>query len=189
MKRIEDVFYELPYLETERLILRKISIDDREDMFNYASDPEVSRYTAWSEHKILNETEEFILKIISEYENRRGMTWGIVCKDNMKFIGTCGFMRWSPGQAIGELGYALSRAYWNNGYMTEAVKRLIVFGYEQMDLNRIEARCIVDNVGSAKVMVNSGMKFEGILRQQLYVKGHFHDIKIHSMVKSDMLRR
>lgn len=91
-------------------------------------------------------------------------------KTSNKCIGTVGFVSWDIKNARAELGNALSRACWNRGYMTEAVKAVIGFGFEKMGLVRIEARCNPDNIGSSRVMEKEGMTFEGILRKQLLSK-------------------
>ena len=147
------------------------------------SEVDVSEYTTWNEHKSLEDTRDFLKTIITAYKNEKGMTWGIEDKKNGRLIGTCGFVTWIPELKRAEIGYALSKEYWNNGYMTEVFKKLILFGFTNMELVRIEARCKVENIGSAKVMEKAGMKFEGILRKHLICKGQFYDVKIHSIVK------
>lgn len=177
---------EIKKIETERLILRKLCLNDANHMFQYTSNPEVSKYTTWHEHKSLEDTTSFLKRILTDYENQKGMTWGIENKENGKLIGTCDFVTWIPELKRAEIGYALSREYWNKGYMTEVVKALILFGFTEMELVRIEAKCRVENIGSAKVMEKSGMKFEGILRKYLLSKGQFYDVKMHSIIKEEL---
>lgn len=183
--KIEDIFYDIPKLETDRLMLRKLCINDANDMFQYTSNPAVSKYTTWHEHKSLEDTRSFLRRIITTYENRKGMTWGIENKENGKLIGTCDFVTWVPELKRAEIGYALSKDYWNKGYMTEVVKTLILFGFTNMELVRIEAKCRVENIGSARVMEKAGMNFEGILRKYLLSKDQFYDVKMHSVVKEE----
>lgn len=71
------------------------------------------------------------------------------------------------------------------GLVTEAVKEVIKHGFEKMNLNRIYARCFVENIGSQKVLEKVGMKFEGILREQLFIKGAFRDMKIYSILRKE----
>jgi ribosomal-protein-alanine N-acetyltransferase len=84
-----------------------------------------------------------------------------------------------------EIGYALSRRYWGEGYMSEAVNAVIEFGFREMLLNRIMARCEVNNIASARVMEKVGMQLEGILRQHLFVKGRYWDLKIYSILREE----
>jgi ribosomal-protein-alanine N-acetyltransferase len=162
--KIEDIFGNLPVLETERMILRPITMDDAEDMYAYGSDPEVTRYVTWHAHQSIEETQQFISFLLGKYEEGAVSQWGIEHKESGRLIGTMGFINW------------------NRGYTSEAMKAIIDFGWNQMKLVRIEARCMPDNINSARVMEKVGMQYEGLMRKNLYVKGRFHDAKIYAIV-------
>lgn len=183
--KIEDVFGDLQKIETERLILRKMTLDDAQDVFEYGSDSEITNYVTWDAHKSIEDSQNFLKSVIQKYEKKEVSEWGIVFKENKKFIGTCGYMWWHIGCARAEMGYALSRKYWDKGLMTEAVKETIKFGFDKMKLNRIEARCMIGNVASEKVMKKVGMTFEGIMREQMYAKGVFRDLKMYSILRRE----
>ncbi|MEG4146751.1 GNAT family protein [Microcoleus sp. Pol12B5] len=180
-----DILAHLPTIETERLLLRKITLNDATDMFEYACNPEVSEYTMWSTHTSIEDTKYFLKSITKMYKKRELVDWGIVHKAEKKFIGTCGFVEWSMTHSRAEIGYALSRRYWGEGYMSEAVNAVIEFGFREMFLNRIVARCEVNNIASARVMEKVGMQLEGILRQQLFVKGRYWDLKLYSILREE----
>lgn len=180
-----DILANLPSIETERLLLRKITLNDASDMFEYASNPEVSEYTMWSTHTSIEDTKYFLKSLTKMYKRRELVDWGIVHKAEKKFIGTCGFVEWSMTHSRAEIGYALSARYWREGYMSEAVNAIIEFGFREMLLNRIVGRCEVNNIASARVMEKVGMQLEGILRQQLFVKGRYWDLKIYSILRED----
>lgn len=182
---IEYIFRSLPKLETERLILRKMTLDDAQDMFEYASDPEETKYTLWDYHKSIEDSVNFLKSAIQRYENMEVSEWGVVYKENNKFIGTCGYGWWRPAHNRAEIGYALSRKYWDRGLMTEAVKEAIKFGFEQMQLNRIEGTCFVENFASQRVLEKVGMTFEGILREQLLVKGIYRNLRLYSILRKE----
>ena len=182
---IADIFGDLPVLGTKRLILRKMRLDDAHDVFEYASDPEVANYVTWDAHENIEDSRRFLQSIIQHYENKEVASWGVVFRDNNKFIGTCGFMWWLPGDARAEIGYAMSRQYWGKGLMTEAVREVISFGFERMMLNRIEAQCMAQNIGSERVMQKNGMTIEGIRREATFRKGAYHDLKIYSILKKE----
>ena len=186
--KIEDIFRDLPTIKTERLVLRKLTQDDAQDVFEYASDPEVPKYSTWSVHQSIEDTKEFLNAVIEEYVNHEIAPWGIVHKADKKVIGTCGFVNWILDDDRAEIGYALSRKYWGQGYMPEAVREAIDFGFRKMQLNRIEARCKVENTASARVMEKVGMKFEGILREHMFVKGKYHDLKIYSILRKEWVK-
>jgi len=84
-----------------------------------------------------------------------------------------------------EIAYALARQHWNEGYTTEAVRAIIAFGYRTMRLNRIEARCDIPNIASARVMEKAGMKFECVLRQHMFVKNVDVDLKMYSILRDE----
>ncbi|MGQ0549721.1 MAG: GNAT family N-acetyltransferase, partial [Armatimonadota bacterium] len=160
---VEGVFGDLPVLQTQRLRLRRLRVDDAGDVFEYASDPEVSRYTTWEAHKTLEDSRAFLISVIEHYNTFQVAPWGMEHKGEGKLVGTCGFVSWNLRHRRAEIAYALARPYWNKGYTTEAVRAVMAFGFGAMRLNRIEARCDIPNIGSARVMEKAGMKFEGIL--------------------------
>jgi len=179
------MFYQ-PILETSRLILKKISSEDAEDMFEYASDPEVTKYlSSWEYHKNIEDSLKFINLLLSRYEKGNPSDWGVYLKENGKLIGTCGFSFIDEKNMVGEVGYVLGRKYWNKGIMTEAVRKVIEFGFEKLNLNRIQARCKVENIASERVMQKVGMKFEGVLREAVFAKGRFWDMKMYSILKRE----
>jgi len=182
---IHDIFSNLPTIETERIILRKMSLNDAKDMFEYAQDSEVSKYTGWYTHNSIQDTKLFLQYTINNYKNNHISNWGIVHKAEEKFIGTAGFIDWNIEHSRAEIGYTLSGKYWRKGYMTEVVNAIIYFGFTTMMLNRIEAKCVIENIASARVMEKVGMKYEGILRQCMFVKGKYRDLKIYSILKEE----
>lgn len=181
----QDIFRNLKTLETERLILRKMTLEDAEDMFEYASDPDVAKYTTWDAHQSIKDSRLFLKIVVERYKNRQITDWGIVHKGDEKLIGTCGFAECHLFHSRAEIGYALSRKYWSQGYMSEAVTAIIKLGFQTMNLNRIEARCDVENIASARVMEKVGMQFEGTLRQHIFTKGKYCDLKIYSILRQD----
>ncbi|MBE9917786.1 GNAT family N-acetyltransferase [Paenibacillus donghaensis] len=177
-----------PAMETERLILRKLTANDVGDVFDYCSDEEVPRYASWYPHQTLEESKQFVDHVIRLYEENSVAPWGIEDKETGKIIGTVGFVYWHPKQARAELAYALGRAHWNKGLMSEAAGRVMQYGFEAMKLVRIEARCLLPNIGSSRVMEKCGMEFEGILRKHIFVKGKFEDLKLYSMIHDGNLK-
>ena len=186
-------------LETERLLLRRMRMEDIPDVFEYASDPEVARFTTWEAHKSISDSEQFVTWVVNAYANPHGegwaargyanpesssFTWGIVLKESGKLIGTIGISV-NHRDARAEIGYAIGRPCWGRGLTTEAVQVVIKYAFEELGLNRIEARCDPENIGSARVMEKSGMTFEGVLRAQMFVKGRYDDLKIYSILRRE----
>jgi ribosomal-protein-alanine N-acetyltransferase len=184
-----SVFSNLPELETERLLLRKMRLDDAEALFAYASDPEVTRYVPWDTHRSMEDSESFLGFATEGYERGDFGGWGVVLKDDGVFIGTCGIdVGYAPEHARAELGYVLSRKHWGKGLMPEAVRAVIRFSFGRMGLNRVEARCIAENTASARVMEKAGMTYEGTLREREFIKGAYRDMKLYSILRREYRR-
>ena len=180
---VREVLKDLPTLETERLILRKMVLNDAEAVFAYASNSEVSRYTLWETHRSIEDSRAFLEFATQKYENGGEPDWGIVYRGNGCLVGACGLVNWEAEHARAEVGFVLSREYWGRGLMSEAVRAILRFGFERMNLNRIEARCIAENAASARVMEKAGMVYEGTLHQREYIKGAYRDIKLYAILK------
>ncbi|HEY0072589.1 MAG TPA: GNAT family protein [Abditibacteriaceae bacterium] len=185
-----------PPLETARLLLRAARPADDAALFDYARDPEVARFTTWEPHVCLTDAQQFLARVLDDYRVGKIGYWAIEHQGDQKLIGAVGLAgklvsAETPPQFIharAELAYVLARPYWNQGLMTEAAREVLQFGFAQWNLNRIEARCLVENIASARVMEKLGMNFEGTLRQQMHIKGVFRDVKIYAVLKSDWQR-
>jgi ribosomal-protein-alanine N-acetyltransferase len=185
---IKDIYGDLPKLETERLILRKLTLEDADDMFEYGSDDEVSKYVTWDTHQSLSATKEFIEYILGLYDEGKVAPWGIELKESRKLIGTIDFVSWQVRHHTAEIGYVLSKKHWGKGITTEAANEIIRFGFNEMELVRIQARCFLENAGSERVMEKAGMSFEGIIRKGMFVKGKHQDLKMYSLLKEEFVR-
>jgi len=185
--KIADVFSNLPDISTARLLLRKLKLEDAKDMFEYASDPEVTKDLAWPTHSSIDNAQTFIKKVLSKYADNDVSEWGVTLKDSGKLIGTCGFLWWRPEHAKAEIGYAISRQYWGRGLMTEAVGAVMNFAFSRMKLHRLEAQCTDTNIASEKVLIKCGMKFEGIHRDVVYEKGGFRSLKSYAILADEFL--
>jgi [ribosomal protein S5]-alanine N-acetyltransferase len=184
------VFADLPELETQRLLLRRMRLDDAEAMFAYASDPEVTRYVLFETHRSVEDSESFLRLATEGYERGDFGGWGVVLKDSGAFVGTCGMdVGYAPEHARAELGYVLSREHWGRGLMPEAVRAVIRFGFRRVGLNRIQARCIAENAASARVMEKAGMTYEGTLRESEFIKGAYRDMKLYSILRREFIAR
>lgn len=185
MQFYTGIFSCLPRLETDRLILRPLQMDDAKDMYAYARDPEVSRHVLWDAHKSIWETRHFLRFARNQY--RRGFpgSFAMELKESGRMIGTIGFMWVNPDYKSAEVGYSLSRDYWNRGLMTEALEATLRFGFEELKLNRIEAQHDTENPASGKVMAHCGMQFEGVMRSRVMNKGVFRDVAVYAILKND----
>ncbi len=174
---------ELCDLHTERLLLRKLLPRDAEDMFLYASRPDVTRYLLWREHPDLFYTRRYISYVIGKYRSGEFFDYAIVEHESGRMIGTCGFARIDRQNRAGEIGYVINPTYQNRGYATEAACAVIKFGFSVLDLRRIEARYMEENQRSARVMQKCGMHFEGILHAAMCIKGNQENIGIYAITR------
>jgi len=184
-ERAYDIFKNLPILETGRLRLRKLSMRDAGDVFAYASVPEVAEHVTWEYHRNISDSMHYLRFITQQYQDGIPSPWGIIHKELGKLIGTIGYHVWSLPNGFGEVGYALSRDFWNKGYTTEAFEEVIKFGFERLKLNRVEATCKLANTASEKVMLKCGLSYEGILRKRLFAKSEYHDLKLYSLLRNE----
>lgn len=183
---VVDVFADLPALETERLILRRVTPNDVAAVFAYASDPQVSRYTTWEPHDSPEASRAFVDSLLVHYAAGEVANWVLALKgDDRRVVGTCGFVYWNTRHHRAEVAYALARPLWGRGLMTEAIRRVRDFGFDVMGCNRLEARCLSENRASARVMEKVGMTFEGVLREQMYVKGAYRDLRLYSLLRRE----
>lgn len=182
---ITRLFSHIPPLETERLILRDMRRSDAKDMFEYSSNPKTTQYLLWDVHEDLDYTKLFISSVIAKYKTGGYNDWAIVYKDNGKMIGTCGFTRIDAENRVAEVGYVINPKYWNMGIATEAVKKVVAFAFDTLNMHRVEAKFMLGNDASLAVMKKVGMKLEGYQRDAMYVKGKYRTIGISSVLKNE----
>lgn len=185
MQTFLEIFGQLPTMVTDRLILRPVRMSDAQDLFEYSSDPEVARHVLWDAHRSIHQTRAYIRYLLRQYRNAAPGTFVIAARSSGKVIGTIGFMWVQPENRSAEVGYSLSRAYWNQGIMTEALRAVLEFGFRKLNLNRIEAQHEFDNPASGHVMRNAGMRHEGTLRQRIYNKGRYADVDLYAVLRQD----
>lgn len=175
-------FEQHPVLETERLLLRPITMDDAPDVFDYASDPESNKYMPWDTHQTIADTIAYLETIPKNYVARERLGFAITLKPDGKYIGACDFHTISEKHHRVMLGYVLNRKYWGNGYMTEAVREMIRFAFEEMGMHRVAATCDADNIRSSNVMERCGMTLEGVFKDYEVRRGQFIDTKSYSII-------
>lgn len=185
MQFYQTVFSSLPVLATPRLRLRPLSMRDEKDMFRYASDPAVSRHVLWDTHESPRETRAFLRAAIRQYRTGAPASFAIERLSDRRMIGTIGFMWLNTDHRSAEVGYSLARDCWNQGYCTEALRAVLRFGFDTLRLNRIEAQHETDNPASGRVMEKAGMRCEGTLRQRVFNKGRYSDVKLYAALRRD----
>jgi ribosomal-protein-alanine N-acetyltransferase len=154
-------------------------------MYEYACRPETSRYLLWSPHPYYSYTAELTRFLQKEYAEGRFFDFAVIWKENMKMIGTAGFTSIDEKNRCIEVGYVLNPDYWGKGIATEALTAIMNFAFCELEANRVEAKYMVGNEVSLRVMEKCGMTHEGILRGKLLVKGKFRDVGLCSILKDE----
>lgn len=184
---LQGIFNQFPTIKTKRLLLRKITNKDLPMLFELFSNPNVTKYyniTTLVEEK---EAEEFLRFYQEIFNQKKGIRWGLSLLDEPdKLIGTCGYNFFKMyGRA--NLGYDLHPDYWSQGLMAEALRKIITFGFNGLQINRVEATVMLDNLASRKLLGKLFFQKEGILRSYGYWKGAYHDLYIYSFLKKEYL--
>ena len=175
-------------LETDHLILRSFKIEDAEDMFlNWASDYEVAKFLSWQTHETPEVTKQILSSWIKAYERPDTYNWCIILKEYDKAIGHISVVELNDKNQRCSIGYCIGKAFWNKGLMTESLKAVIEFLFNEVGMNRIQAKHDTDNPASGEVMKKAGMKYEGTLHQYRKRKdGTFGNSSIYAIIKDEM---
>ncbi|MBB6024318.1 ribosomal-protein-alanine N-acetyltransferase [Paenibacillus sp. JGP012] len=178
-------FEHFPQLDTERFRLRAADAGDSLDLLTLYSDPTVVKYMPFtpfeSEQDALDEM-GWYAKIFKEHS---GLRWMIEDKVKRRVIGTCGYLGYEAPHHRAEIGYDLLSSCWGKGIMTEVACAVLDFGFNQMQLNKIEAKVDPGNEASVRLLHKLGFQQEGLLRQHEFEKGRYVDLAIFSKLQSD----
>jgi ribosomal-protein-alanine N-acetyltransferase len=186
MSNIDLLFSNPPIFETERLILRRLELKDAEDYYLFASDPLITTHTKWSHHVEITETVQYLESVNEKINLRQSYHWAIVNKENKKVVGRVSLFKFDRSNDNCEIGFGIARDYWNKGIITEATNRILEYAFKELNLNRVDARCNEENFGSERVMQKIGMKYEGLIREQLKIRGEYKNQKLYSLIKGDL---
>ncbi len=182
-KKNLKIFKDLPTIRSKRIVLRKISINDLSDVYEYASNPEVSRYLLWYPHKTLSYTRQYLEYLEKLYKKEKFYDWGIeLCG---KMIGTVGFSSFNLKTNSAEIGYVLNPEFWGKGIVAEAIFEILKFAFGNLDLSRVEAVFLPDNTQSRRVLEKCNFKYRG--KKLFLVKGEYRYVDIFSISKEEFV--
>jgi len=176
-------------LKTERLILRRFAPGDGADLFEYLSDEETVRFEPYG---------AFTREQAGAEAARRagdGAFWAVCLRDSQKLIGNVYFCLQPPEQfRTWEIGYVFNRGFCGNGYATEAVRRVMRHGFEDLGVHRIEAHCNPENERSWKLLERAGLRREGHFPKKAFFKRdasgrpHWHDAYAYGLLDEEWAR-
>lgn len=154
-------------------------------MFDIHTDPDVMRYYGVKPYDTLEKSKKHLDWLTKLHREEIGLRWIITLKDEDTCIGDVGFYDWEKKHSRAEIGYILGKQYWGKGIMTEAIKIALDYGFNEMNLNRIQALIDPRNNASKRVAEKHGFQYEGTFRDYEYEYGDFIDLNMYSVLKRE----
>ncbi|MDE6274664.1 MAG: GNAT family N-acetyltransferase [Clostridiales bacterium] len=176
-------------IQTERLTLRPFRVSDAEEMFcGWANDGEVTRFLTWTPHGSIEETRAFLLASEEGYKRADYYHWALEYEGGA--IGDICVSSVDTHSQSGMLGYCMAKKFWGQGFMTETLKAVLKFCFEEVGFHRIYSVHSAQNPASGRVMEKCGLKYEGTLRDgfKLHSTGEWTDIDVRAILKEDYLK-
>ncbi|HKX55904.1 MAG TPA: GNAT family N-acetyltransferase [Xanthomonadales bacterium] len=173
---------QVPQLETERLLIRRLRIEDTAAMLAILSDPETVRYWGRPAMTELQQAEAYTRENLRWMKDGHCLYWAIEEKASGQMIGTCTLFKLDINNRRGEIGYLLNRAYWHRGLMSEVLKSVIDYAFRELQLHRLEADTDPENAASIRLLENFGFQREGLFRDRWRVDGRWCDSLMMGLV-------
>lgn len=177
-------------IETARLILRRIAMEDVQDAFeNWMGDERVTEFLRWPTHKSARVSERIVKEWIAGYEKADFYQWVIVPKEMGKPIGTISVVAMDEQTEKVHIGYCIGSKWWHQGYTSEALAAIIPFFFEEVGVNRIETQHDPNNPNSGRVMKKCGLIYEGTLRKADWSNKGIVDACMYGLLAEDYFRK
>ena len=179
-----------PAIQTARLTFRDFTVEDFDAVHEYASDPVVTRYTAFGPNTV-EQTIGFLQLVSGEssQEDRANYSFALVHKQTNRLIGSCGLMRSSMSGPQYGFGYVLHKDWWRQGLASEATAALIKFGFGELRAHRLWAHVFLGNTASERVLQKLGLRYEGCALKAFFVRETWFDVQTFAMLRSEWERR
>ena len=172
-------FDPFPVLETDRLLLRKITLEDAEDIFLLRTKEAAMKYIKKPKLRSIYDA----IELINVMNNPDRIQFGITLKNENRIIGTIGYHRIVNEHYRAEIGYMLDPAHWNTGLMSEAITKVMSFGFTEVKLHSIEAIIDPKNTVSRKILQKFNFNKEAYFKENFFFEGEFYDSEVYSLVK------
>ncbi|MFD1412463.1 GNAT family N-acetyltransferase [Oceanobacillus jeddahense] len=169
-------------IETERLLLRPYHISDISTVQKIADDKAIAETTFIPYPYTTEKVGDWINSHSTLLKNGDAYPFAVVVKDENQLIGTM-TIRIDKVHNKGELAYWIGKDFWGKGFATEASKRILDFGFNELNLNRIWAPVMKKNIASAKVMRKIGLSYEGTLKEDVFRMGNYEDVEVYGILK------
>lgn len=183
-------FDDFPVLETERLHLRRMTMDDAGFYLKHFSDPSIVSMSAVEAPKDMEaaiaELREYCVDI---FTSDSGIRWGITLRNDPNLIGTLGFYKWVKNARHAEIGYDLDATHRRLGIMTEALTAVLDYMFNEVELNRVQALTDPTNTPSVRLLDKLGFRQEGVLRDHTYFRGKYLNDLLFSLLRREWDKR
>jgi ribosomal-protein-alanine N-acetyltransferase len=179
----------LPTITAERIALRGLSEGDVRALYAIFSEPDVMRYWSSLPLEDMAEASKLLAHIQDGFRRRALFQWGVARRADDRVIGTCTLFHPDPDNRRAELGYALAREHWGNGYMQEALTALFNYAFGELNLHRLEADVDPRNASSIRTLEKLGFRQEGCLRERWLVGGSIQDSLFYGLLGSEWKAR
>jgi RimJ/RimL family protein N-acetyltransferase len=170
-------------ITTERLVLREFVEGDWPVVLAYQTDPRYLRFYGWT-GRTAYDVRDFVQMFIDQQQEqpRRKHQLAITLKPNRQLIGNVGIRRKNADDWEADIGYELAPEHWGRGYATEAARAILAFGFDDLKLHRVWAWCIAENTASVRVLEKIGMRLEGRLRENEWIKNRWYDSLVYAIL-------
>jgi len=173
-------------LKTEHLLLREFNPGDFTAVFEYQNDSRYLRYYPWRV-RTFSDVKNMVQSFIDQQHERPRTKFqlAIILKSKDRLIGNCGIRKGLLEDKEADIGYEISPTHWGLGYATEATRAILAFGFMELKLHRISATTFVENTASVSVLQKLGMRKEGRLRENRWMKGRWWDTLVYSILENE----
>ncbi len=188
--KINDaVFNKFPNIETENLILESFTINDAEELFKIRSDNRVTKYLDRDNHKTVEESKTMIQSILQSYMDKAGINWIIRKKASHEVAGYIGYWNLIRENVRAEIGYVLKPEFWGKGYMSEALLKVLEYGFNELKLHSILGNVNPQNKRSIKILEKFGFIKEAHFREDFLYNGKYLDSEIYCLLETDFSQK
>ena len=171
-------------LEGKNIYFKALSINDAQEIHNYASDEEVSCFIGWNLMNTLNETSEHIETMLKRESACTHLYASVVLKSTQVVIGTAMIFNFDQEANHAEIGYVFHKDYWGKGYGTESVALMSDFAFKSLDLHKLHASVVDANIGSSRILENNGYELEGRLKDHYFIENKYYDALLFGRIKT-----
>lgn len=162
-------------LEGKTVFFKPVSLEDLDTIHFYASDEDVSRFIGWPLMKSVEETKELVELMIQREIDGTHLYASAVSKETGDVVGTVMIFNFDHEANHAEVGYVFDKRIWGQGYGSESIGLLTDFAFKSLNLHKLHARVVDENVGSAKVLEKNNYSLEGRLKDQYFIEGRYYD--------------